>query len=226
MSRVWRTHGRRKCEDRARIRRIRNCHKCLKGHKSLGSLCSVVNSLIVSGAQPTKGQGHLLSCSGQLKTPTCFFLLKKSLNVNSSDSAAVDSICCYHLAAARGTPEHFLKLEKSRHFFSPLGKSKEALLHLAPSCSRYALPCIVIPSNHVQFPDVAIYNIYRHTSPDSIAVSPLTKNGIRDAFITADILDCPRHAFRWCPRYALVNCPTRWFLLFIFVYIQYISHPR
>ena len=42
---------------------IKNCHqklsstsliKCLKGHKSLGSLCSVVNSVIVnvSGAQP------------------------------------------------------------------------------------------------------------------------------------------------------------------------------
>ena len=27
--------------------------KCLKGQKSLGSLCSVVHSLIVSGAQPT-----------------------------------------------------------------------------------------------------------------------------------------------------------------------------
>ena len=40
---------------------IKNCHKCLKGHKSLGSLCTVVNSLIVCGAQPTKGQGHLLS---------------------------------------------------------------------------------------------------------------------------------------------------------------------
>ena len=31
------------------------------------SLCSVVKTLIVSGAQGTKGQGHLLSCSGQLK---------------------------------------------------------------------------------------------------------------------------------------------------------------
>ena len=45
--------------------------KCLKGHKSLGSLCSVVKGLIVSWVQPrygpTKGQGHLLSCSGQLK---------------------------------------------------------------------------------------------------------------------------------------------------------------
>ena len=30
--------------------------KCLKGHKSLGSLCSVVNSLIVSGNRPSKGQ--------------------------------------------------------------------------------------------------------------------------------------------------------------------------
>ena len=45
--------------------------KCLKGHKSLGSLCSVVKTLIVSGnrpsKQPTKGQGHLLNCCGQLK---------------------------------------------------------------------------------------------------------------------------------------------------------------
>ena len=32
-----------------------------KGDKSLGSLCSVVKTLIVR-------QGHLLSCSGQLKT--------------------------------------------------------------------------------------------------------------------------------------------------------------
>ena len=30
-------------------------------------LCSVVKTLIVSGFRPTKGQGHLLSCSGQLK---------------------------------------------------------------------------------------------------------------------------------------------------------------
>ena len=41
--------------------------KCLKGHKSLGSLCSVVKTLIVSGNRATKGQGHLLSCCGQLK---------------------------------------------------------------------------------------------------------------------------------------------------------------
>ena len=50
--------------------------KCLKGHKSLGSLCSVVKTLIVSGAgptdRPTKGQGHLLSCCGQLKTRIIF----------------------------------------------------------------------------------------------------------------------------------------------------------
>ena len=30
--------------------------KCLKGHKSPGSLCSVVKPLIVSGARATKGQ--------------------------------------------------------------------------------------------------------------------------------------------------------------------------
>ena len=40
---------------------VRSCFlitliKCLKGHKSLGSLCSVVNFLIVSGAQASKGQ--------------------------------------------------------------------------------------------------------------------------------------------------------------------------
>ena len=38
------------------VKTIKNCHKCLKGHKSLGSLCSVVNSLIVSGNRPSKGQ--------------------------------------------------------------------------------------------------------------------------------------------------------------------------
>ena len=46
--------------------------KCLKGDKSLGSLCSVVKTVkIVSGVRQTdrgtKGQSHLLSCSGQLK---------------------------------------------------------------------------------------------------------------------------------------------------------------
>ena len=44
--------------------------KCLKGHKSQGSLCSVLKTLIVSGNRGTKGQGHLLSCSGQLKRRT------------------------------------------------------------------------------------------------------------------------------------------------------------
>ena len=47
---------------------------CLKGHKSLGSLCNVVKTLIVSGVRqtkgPSKGQGHLLSCCGQLKSNT------------------------------------------------------------------------------------------------------------------------------------------------------------
>ena len=33
------------------------------------------------------------------------------------------------------------------------------------------------------------------------------KNGIRDACSTADISDCPRHAFRWCPRHAFRWCP-------------------
>ena len=41
--------------------------KCLKGLKSLGSLCSVMETLIVSGVRPTKGQGHLLSCRGTAK---------------------------------------------------------------------------------------------------------------------------------------------------------------
>ena len=36
---------------------------CLKGHMSLESLCSVVKTLIVSGARPSKWQGHILSCS-------------------------------------------------------------------------------------------------------------------------------------------------------------------
>ena len=43
----------------------------IKGHKSLGSLCSVVKTLIVSGAdQGTDRQGHLLGCSGQQKNIT------------------------------------------------------------------------------------------------------------------------------------------------------------
>ena len=50
----------------------KNCECCLKGHKSLDSLCTVVKPLIVSLVrqrdQPNKGQGHLLSCCGQLKT--------------------------------------------------------------------------------------------------------------------------------------------------------------
>ena len=45
---------------------VRSClFKCFKGQKSPGSLCSVVRTLIVS-VGPSKGQGHLLSCSGQL----------------------------------------------------------------------------------------------------------------------------------------------------------------
>ena len=57
--------------------------KCLEGHKSLGSLGSVVKGLIVSWVGPTKGQGHLLSCSGQLKTKSAcayfqMFATKKS----------------------------------------------------------------------------------------------------------------------------------------------------
>ena len=35
--------------------------------KSLGSLCNVVKTLIVSGAQGTDQARDLLSCSGQLK---------------------------------------------------------------------------------------------------------------------------------------------------------------
>ena len=45
--------------------------KCLKGHKSLGSLCSVVSvvkTLIVSGVRQTEGLG----CSGELKTKENF----------------------------------------------------------------------------------------------------------------------------------------------------------
>ena len=53
--------------------------KCLKGHKCLGSLCSVVKTLIVSGAQPTKGQGHLLSCRGTAKNATEVYMVRKEL---------------------------------------------------------------------------------------------------------------------------------------------------
>ena len=45
-------------------------------HKSLGLLLRGVlkMSLIVSGVRGTKGQGHLLSCSGQLKMNRIRFL--------------------------------------------------------------------------------------------------------------------------------------------------------
>ena len=46
--------------------------KCLKGHRSLGSLffCQVVKSLVSQSVSQwvSEWQGHLLSCSGQLKT--------------------------------------------------------------------------------------------------------------------------------------------------------------
>ena len=55
-----------------------NLRKLWKSSKSLtdqmshrsqvGSLCSVVKTLIVSWVRQTDRQGHLLSCSGQLKT--------------------------------------------------------------------------------------------------------------------------------------------------------------
>ena len=49
------------------------------------SLCSVVKTLIVSGnrpnKQPTKGQGHLLSCCGQLKSFKQFTLLLSCLMI-------------------------------------------------------------------------------------------------------------------------------------------------
>ena len=51
--------------------------KCLKGHKSLGSLCNVLKTLIVSGAGPSKGHCHLLSCSGQLKMLTAFAAIQE-----------------------------------------------------------------------------------------------------------------------------------------------------
>ena len=47
--------------------------KCLKGHKSLGSLCSVVNSLIVSGAQPT----NQASKQGTMSPIELFWTAKK-----------------------------------------------------------------------------------------------------------------------------------------------------
>ena len=49
--------------------------KCPKGH--VGSLCRLVKTLIVSSVRqtkgPSKGQGHLLSCSRQLKSPSYHF---------------------------------------------------------------------------------------------------------------------------------------------------------
>ena len=48
--------------------------KRLKGHKSLGSLCSVVFCMSISQVLSewvSEWQGHLLSCSGQLKNENC-----------------------------------------------------------------------------------------------------------------------------------------------------------
>ena len=51
--------------------------KCPKGHKCVGLLCRLVKTLIVSSVRqtkgPSKGQGHLLSCSRQLKSPSYHF---------------------------------------------------------------------------------------------------------------------------------------------------------
>ena len=48
--------------------------KCLKGHKSLGSLCSVLKSKGWLTDSVSEWQGHLFSCCGQLK------MLLRSLN--------------------------------------------------------------------------------------------------------------------------------------------------
>ena len=40
--------------------------KCLKGHKSLGSLCNVTKVKVTQSV--SQWQGHLLSCCGQLKS--------------------------------------------------------------------------------------------------------------------------------------------------------------
>ena len=48
-------------------------NKCLKGHKSLGSLCNVKSKSTVSqwvSQWVSEWQGHLLSCCGQLKINT------------------------------------------------------------------------------------------------------------------------------------------------------------
>ena len=42
--------------------------KCLKGHKSLGSLCNVKSKSYSVTDWLSQWQGHLLSCCGQLKT--------------------------------------------------------------------------------------------------------------------------------------------------------------
>ena len=60
--------------------------KCLKGHKSLGSLGSVVKGFIVSLVGPryqgTKGQGHLLSC---LWTANNKYILQKHIKLHHLD---------------------------------------------------------------------------------------------------------------------------------------------
>ena len=66
------------------------------GHKSLGSLCSVVKTLIVSGARPSKGLGHLLSCSGQLKKRkhcnlSLLLLLLVCIAINELNCTTIDT---------------------------------------------------------------------------------------------------------------------------------------
>ena len=48
--------------------------KCLKGHKSLGSHCSVVKTLIVSGAGPSKGpRGKVTYWTAKKDLQGCLF---------------------------------------------------------------------------------------------------------------------------------------------------------
>ena len=71
---------------------VRSCFlitliKCLKGHKSLGSLCNVKSKSTVSdwvSQSVSQWQGHLLSCSGQLKSKTCSDSCDLSTNFNNS----------------------------------------------------------------------------------------------------------------------------------------------
>ena len=67
--------------------------KCLKGRKSLGSLCNVWLLVVPDG--PRDRQGHLLSCSGQLKREKDKKQMRQSGWSKYQISDGIEKIGCY-----------------------------------------------------------------------------------------------------------------------------------